>query len=546
MAIRLSRAWLARTTVLAAVIALPLFVVGTAQAAIAGANPGITVDRPDLTSATATGSTSVQVCFNKSVANLVQADFLLGGYAAGNSKASNTGTSQTAIDGVNNKCVDAQYTGSTIGDINQYTIVTVLAGAVTNGPTGLPNRADSVTLSTSSNGNGTTGKTVAPNLTGIGAASGNALVFQFDKAVLASSLGSGEFAIQNAAGASCSNSAAALLTDPTQVLVTFPGTGTGCAVSGAIQGEVFDDNIDAAHDTSAYNAMETQPLASAGSLTFAPALVSAQLDPTNKDAIDYTFSKAVTITNTGDFAFTGSLGDGAEYFAASGGVTSLSTTVIQATFAGNLSKQQEYAVQGQVYAGAVRENVDPAQASNIDQSTKIGDNAGALSRGFTTGPDAFSVTMNNSNDQATVNLDQRLCVPGTSCPFGGLPVNVNSIRVYPNLGNSGASATGVNPITYAVVTPNQIAGPQALILQFPSGTLANDRLLQLDGCSALEATALGTANSSCDAFNVTQIVEPISASAIAKAYRYIATHKSARTNHSKHNTHKTHKTSKRA
>jgi hypothetical protein len=526
------------------VIALPLFVVGTAQAAIAGANPGITVDRPDLTSATATGSSSVQVCFNKSVANLVQGDFALGGYAAGNQEFSNTGASSTAIDGVNNKCVDAQYTGSVIGDINQYTIVTVLAGAVTNGPTGLPNRADSVTLSTSSNGNGTTGKTIAPNLTGIGAASGNALVFQFDKAVSAGSLGSGEFAIQNAAGASCSNSAAALLTDPTQVLVTFPGTGTGCAVSGAIQGEVFDDNIDAAHDTNAYNAMETQPLASAGSLTFAPALVSATLDPTNKDAIDYTFSKAVTITNTGDFAFTGSLGRGGEYFAASGGVTSLSTTVIQATFAGNLSKQQEYAVQGQVYAGAVRENVDPAQASNIDQSTKVGDNAGALSRGFTTGPDIFSITMNSSNDQATVNLDQRLCQP--SCAFGALPVNVGSIRAYPNLGNVGAALTGVNPITYAVVTPSQIAGPQALILQFPSGTLANDRLVQFDGCAALEATAIGTANSSCDAFNVTQIVEPISASAFAKAYRYIATHKSARTNHSKHKTHKTHKTSKRA
>ena len=52
MATRLRYAWFARIAVVAAAVALPLVAVGTAQAAIAGANPGTTTNAPDLVSAT--------------------------------------------------------------------------------------------------------------------------------------------------------------------------------------------------------------------------------------------------------------------------------------------------------------------------------------------------------------------------------------------------------------------------------------------------------------------------------------------------------------
>src|SRR5437588_1588033 len=72
MASRLKRAWVPRAAVAAAVFALPLLVAaGPAQAAIAGANPEKTSNRPDLTSVSisSAGSPFVDFCFDKTLNN---------------------------------------------------------------------------------------------------------------------------------------------------------------------------------------------------------------------------------------------------------------------------------------------------------------------------------------------------------------------------------------------------------------------------------------------------------------------------------------------
>ena len=71
MANRLMRAWLARLTVVAAVLALPAIGAGAAQAAIAGAPHEVTSNRPDLVSATILTSVTnaVDFCFDKTLAS---------------------------------------------------------------------------------------------------------------------------------------------------------------------------------------------------------------------------------------------------------------------------------------------------------------------------------------------------------------------------------------------------------------------------------------------------------------------------------------------
>ena len=182
MARRLKRAWFARLTVAAAVLALPLFAAGVASAAIAGANPGTTVGRPDIRAAAITSSTSAEVCFDKGISNIVAADFAVLGYRVDNRFFANSAT----IDPTNGNCAIVGFS-SFVGDINQYTVLTVQGGAVTDNLTSLKNHADSVALTFSTSNNGTTGHTTGPDLTGIltpsaGDQANNTLEYTFDQA----------------------------------------------------------------------------------------------------------------------------------------------------------------------------------------------------------------------------------------------------------------------------------------------------------------------------------------------------------------------------
>ena len=129
MADRLKRASLVRLVVVTAVLAFPLLAVGTAQAAIAGANPESTTNRPDLVSATALNSNSVDFCFDKQLNNSTllpgthfHARRLPVGSAGDRDRAF---LEQTVDHDRASASGRSSWRRARIGDIGQYTVATV-------------------------------------------------------------------------------------------------------------------------------------------------------------------------------------------------------------------------------------------------------------------------------------------------------------------------------------------------------------------------------------------------------------------------------------
>src|SRR5947209_4098578 len=133
MAARLKRASIARLAVGMAALAFPLLATGTAQAAIAGANPESTTNRPDLVSANVLASGTVDYCFDKVLNNVgfAAANFTLRGYRAGQVVTAGPAAPvlEQTVD-TTGKCVRAFFSTAAIGDIGQYTVAGVAAGAV--------------------------------------------------------------------------------------------------------------------------------------------------------------------------------------------------------------------------------------------------------------------------------------------------------------------------------------------------------------------------------------------------------------------------------
>jgi hypothetical protein len=526
MAFRLLRAWCLRIAVMAAGLALPLFAAGAAQAAIAGAPPANSVDRPNLLSATVTQGdiridpVTVEYCFDRTVSSTVPTplDFRINGYLAGNEKLAFS----AARDAQNSKCVDANYHPATVGDLNQYTIGSAYASGVTDASSGNANRDDSTALTGSTTHNGTQGLTAAPNLTGIAnPGSNNVLAFIFDKATQEDS--PGDVYIVNAAGIYCQGAFAGYPSpDNFQHTVLLYVFSTGCMnVNNAVEGIAYPTAVDAQSDPSAVNYLETKLVSGGPTNSFAnnPSVVSATLDSSNQDAIDYTFDRPVHLETAGDFCFTGSLGDAQSYCASSGNVVPTSTTVLQATFGGALKREREYAVQASVFNCGVEDNTSNNNC-NIEGQSAIGANANAFARGFTSGPDVFAVTLNSSNDTATVNVDQTLCQVANGCPNEGTPVVAANILAYLNHGTAG----GTSASSFQVINPTQNFGPQQVKVFWNPGGLTGATMLQFLDCSALEGTTIASANSTCDEANAMQIVAPIGSGSIARAVRVAKAH----------------------
>jgi len=561
MASRLKRANFVRAAVAAAACSLPLVAVGTAQAAIAGANPANSTDRPNLVSAQSLSSSEVLACFDKTVSNVTYGDFVLGGYAAGNQSA--TGT-QGATGTPSSKCVDVAFGGGV--NVNDYTILTAKANAAEFGSSGSAtsfNADDSTTLISSTSRNGITGRTTAPDLTAITKPnSSNSLIFQFDQGVTPT--GNNAFFVYNQAGTRCySVGQGPIGTSGTQIIATFNSACT--SVNNAIIGGVDSNKnggpgpaVSATNDPTATNPLETQPIPGGpgnDQPVFNPVLTKAQLDPTNPDQVDYFFSKDVTVNNPNGFCVALSTGSPGEICSGAGGTTQASSTEIIASFGGQLAGQQEYAVVASAADNAVQDttsNHNPSLASSMN----IGGNANGFARGFTTAPDVTAVAFNTSNDQATVNVDQRLCDPGATgtpsettlnCASGGLPVVPANIIAYPQFGTGpGGGAANVPASSYSVVNPTQGPGPQQVKVQFPANTLKGTSFLVFEGCkdggggSGAFESPLQLGDQGCDDWSVSQDVAPVSTAAIMKAVRGIKAeqakkaHKKAKKHHRKH------------
>ena len=189
--------------------------------------------------------------------------------------------------------------------------------------------------------------------------------------------------------------------------------------------------------------------------TAAPDLTKVVVDPTDKSSLDFTFDKAVAALKPAGFHAVVSLSGSSAVLTATASViaTSTTSTTIRAGFAA-LSFASEYVVKGAVDAGAVVETSPPYIANVVDASPS-GGNAGAFSRGFTTGPDVTAGIINTTTGVLSLNVDQRV-FPGA--------VDPTTLRLIDGTGFD-VTPTGSSGIT----VPTQGPGPETIQAQFSPG-----------------------------------------------------------------------------
>jgi len=458
MAYRLKRASFARIAVGMAALAFPLLAVGSAQAAIAGANPLQTQSRPDLISATAIDATDVDYCFDKVLNNggFTAGDFSLGGYRSGLTVATATSALLEQTVDTTGKCVRVTYPSS-IGDIGNYTSAAITAGAVSTASLATNLEPDNTALTVPSSldptHSGTTGFTVGPNLVGVlPDPTTNTIIYSFDKSIFTAAPPPGDFGFVTP-GATVFCTGAGDTVSGNEVIVAFTLTPT-CQVSNAVRATVSASAVTAITDPTIPNVQEAAIVPGASGVTSTPDLTGATLE-SNGQAIDFTFDKNVGVTTPGDFQ--ADLSTGLVVPATSATViaaTGTSTTVRAVFQIGSLSMSEfdEYVVWGSVTAGAVTE-ASPPNLPNLPDAKPSGGNAGAFARGFTTGPDVFAATDSKSTGVVTIALDQRIFAAAGTGFFAvddtGFPV-----------AGSTAGSVGI---------PTQAAGPELITVAFSPG-----------------------------------------------------------------------------
>jgi hypothetical protein len=541
-----------RSLVVLASLAVPLVGASAAQAALAGANPLTTTNRPDLRTVTLTSASTAQFCFDQAIAQVPsQTGFHLGGYSAANVLAS---TNPTAVDTANNHCVDATFPIS-IGDtddLTQYTYGEVDDSAVLAqvGTGFVGNIADSTALQGSSTHNGTAGRTTAPDLTGVtvdNVNTGNTLDYIYDQNVQISSVHPGDFHAFYADGTELTG-VTSVVAGGNVVKVTFgsplssPTHGpTVIAVNtaGAVSSQTAEHTLSTI-DTFAVSG-------TSGASTTRPDLIAAQLS-TDGTYVDYTFDKPLNgaAPNAGDFQEWSSLGgtigpapatcaessvatSSAVAPCTAGGLSQLPNNVVRVFFP--TQSVQEYLVKASVTPGAVHPAASVAGGlNNTWGEVPIGDNQGAFAEGFTTGPDAFRVTFDNATNTATVLFDQRV--------FG---TNHSSFILLDANGTPLPGGTGVaaGPAATAPQTP----GPYQITVSYTGASVANAKALEIAGIPTATAPAAFTAFGPLGS-SVQQVVSPTGAAAILKPGSKLRFVKIAVHSKKHHKTHKKHSSKK--
>lgn len=490
MAERLKRASLARFAVGMAALAFPLLAVGTAQAAIAGANPEVTTNRPDLVSATAITGTSVDFCFDKTLNNagFTAGNFSLGGYSAARNINGTSVALEQTVD-TTGKCVRVGFPASTatgVADIGQYTVGKVAANAVSTTALATNPLADSATLtvpaSLNPTHNGTAGFTTGPDITGVlPDPTTNTITFTEDQAVrdTPAPLAAG-FTFTRSGGTTCTGTG--VLVNGDTVTVAFGPVAT-CPVSDAVRAGQTAGAVTAADDPLGLGTPDQAIVPASASnpgtgVTSLPDLTSTILE-TGGQAVDYTFDKQVSVVNPAGFLAVLSNSVTVPSTGASVLSSTATSTTVRVVFPG-LANYDEYLVRAAVTPAAVRE-VSPPLLPNANDSAPAGDNAGAFARGFTTGADVFGATINRTNGVVTIGLDQRAFLAA-----GG------SISLVDATGN--VVGTGG-----AVTVPTQVAGPELITVQFSPGQTATATNVSV-GPNALLTSA------PVSAFNVPQVL----------------------------------------
>jgi hypothetical protein len=232
------RVGLLRALAVAAALAVPLFAVGSAQAALTGASPSVTSARPDLRSATVTGVGTINLCFDRAVAQTsplfssqYYSDVAAVGYGTSGNDEENNGSQVYQYlypEGVqyepsSPQCIQLSFdTDGGALDLNQYTAVEIAPAVLDQATSGDPNLEDSVTLSSSSSHAGTRGLTTGPDLIGSvpnsPAASNDSsgtgttfnITYTFDQAIDPNTVNGTGFWFEDAAGSFCYSTSAAV------------------------------------------------------------------------------------------------------------------------------------------------------------------------------------------------------------------------------------------------------------------------------------------------------------------------------------------------
>jgi len=538
MVLRPSRA-LVRSAVAVVAVALPLVAVGSAQAAIAGAPQAQSTVLPDLVSATALTSSNpnqaeIEVVFDKPISSYVASNFYITNYLSGNDLSdADLIPAQAVIDPSNGDAVDLIFDNNagTI-DIDDNTIVT--ADGTNDGffdpngsavvSDGVGNIADSTTLSSSDSHVGTRGVTYAPELTSVApdsnpADSGlNTLVYTFNHNIDPDEITgpfSGFFAslfwYENVYGDF--NSGATIVgygaTD-NQVVVSFPTTTVGnpddfdqqggfgltSSVNDAIQGGIGAVSATSVQPYEAFIDLqnvsfwpESYPIAGLASpITQIPTLVSATFNAAYTK-VTYTFDQVVNSPIASEFGVT--LVDGDTFFGS--GTPTVNGDSVTVTIDG-LSTLPEYAVEAFVDSDAVSPTVVPtglpeagpavtfdsiggATLTNTPGNVPLGGNAGASSRGYTTGPDvgtatwlANGVLQVTTDDTADVLLPYELTLYNNAGDeiFYSAPASSVSLITGP---------LGFGASTLDIEVPSSVTDQDPTVVQFPQDTLFTDGLI---------------------------------------------------------------------
>jgi len=529
MASRFRRTTFVRLAVGAAALAIPLFAAGSAVAAMGGAIPLTSTNRPDLRTVTLVSSSGVQFCFDKPLNQataLTGAEFVLGGYnPTSNTTQNNTRTPAAGAvkyDLTNANCVDAVYQTPAGDDLNQYTYGSVGADAVTGLNTANFNQADSTALTGSDTHNGTTGNTVAPDLVGVTTnPTFNTVSYVFNKNIGNVPAGS-FFQIVDTGGNTCP-SALAPTVSGNSVTVTFPANcplpfQAGNSVNNAVRAVALAGAVQNATAGGEFNNDFEEAIVPGFSGTTAkPDLVSAMVEPSG-GAVDYNFDQPIGAATASGFQI--DLANNSIATGASATITNTPTTgTVRVTFL-NGANFNEYDVKATVAPGdATALNGAPALTST-GGSVPVGDNAGAFARGFTSGPDAVQTTFNTGTGDVTVTFDQRVFVTDPPVPAGFVLLDQNGTAIV-----AGAGQT-------VTVVP-AAAGPMQVVVHFglSQPTMALAKALEICGpptdvftgvnipaeCTSAGATG-GSVFTSSDATpfpdepNVQQILSPFAVS----------------------------------
>jgi hypothetical protein len=523
MAKRPKRASLARLVVGLASLAFPLIVTGAAQAGIAGSLPATMSNHPVLRAATATGTTSVEACFDKTLNTngTTPGDFTLGGYRAGNVSAVAT---TAPVDPTNTNCVILGFPNTV--NTSQYTVLRVtgnggasLAGSAVLGNTaGLGNYSDSVGLGGESSHSGTIGVTTGPNLVGIVPPSGSnltsqSLTYVFDKPVGTAT--ATRFFYVDGAGNTCTSGGPNLTTLPSSTItISFAvgATGTCSGVGSAVRAGILSAATTSASDPGSNSVPQSAILPNApnGGQTTHPDLVSTVLGA-DGDSVSYTFDKNVVLSAGGATQFVVGLADGATLTSTSAVCTGGTSCI--ARFNGSLTAgNTEFAVIGFVNGGAVAAADNPGASPNIPGSGGVGGNAGAFARAFTTAPDVFAVNIAKAAGTVTVSVDDRVVI-----------VNTADVQLFTAAGD---------PISAAAPTPsfNSTAppGPESITLAYPPSALTNVASVQfLNGAFITNGLSIAPAPENApagDDTSINQLVGPVSNASILKAYKAYKAH----------------------